>query len=160
MLNDEPIRPVPKPERKKKAKKSGMKRVSRCKADDLFSDYIRLRDGKCMRCGALPTARQSDGLRVVGLQNSHYFGRRRESVRFDPDNCDALCGACHSLWEATDREDYRDFKIKQLGEERFEEMRIKSQQYHKRDRGAAYINTIILLKELLEQYESLSTTNE
>lgn len=139
---------APKPIFKKKKKNWGFKRSKSCKADDTFSDYIRLRDGKCVRCGRLPAARKSDGFLVVGLQCSHYFGRRKESTRFDPQNCDALCGICHSIWEATDREDYRDFKIKQLGQQGFDLLRLKSNQRCKKDRAASLLYAQSLLSEL------------
>jgi len=77
-------------------------------ADKWFSLYIRMRDNwTCQRCGSY---------NPKGQQNSHYFGRTRESVRFDEENCDTLCHGCHRYWEKEDREAYRVFKITQLGE--------------------------------------------
>lgn len=140
---------VPKPSFKKR--KGNFKTAKRCPADAAFSDYIRLRDGKCVRCGKLPTARQSDGLMVVGLDCSHYFGRRRETTRFDPKNCDSLCSPCHGRWETEDREDYRDFKIKQLGQQGFDLLRAKSKQPGKKDRAGSLIWAKQLLKELEEK---------
>lgn len=57
------------------------------KADVLFSQYIRKRDGKCMRCGKDTT-----------LQCAHYFGRRNRRLRYDPQNSITLCYSCHIFW--------------------------------------------------------------
>jgi hypothetical protein len=56
-------------------------------ADKKFSDWIRARDGRCMH----PIGCESKTM----LQNSHYIGRARKSVRFDPDNCITLCWFHH-----------------------------------------------------------------
>ena len=61
------------------------------KADRVFSTYIRLRDKECVRCHR----RGSGDLGITGLQASHFYSRRNESVRFDEDNVDALCAGCH-----------------------------------------------------------------
>lgn len=55
-------------------------------------------------------------------------------MRFEPDNCDTLCHGCHRYWEAEDREEYRDFKIKQLGEKRFVSLVLQANEYEKKDR--------------------------
>ena len=112
-------------------------------ADIAFSQYIRTRDNwTCQRCGrqfAPPTN---------GLQCSHYFGRRKENTRFDPRNCDALCTGCHQIWGSDDRESYREFKIRQLGEKGFYELRMRSEILVKKDRKAALIYARQLLKEV------------
>jgi hypothetical protein len=73
---------------------------------------------RCVRCGnKLPIAR---------LQCSHYFGRTILSVRWDEANCDALCYGCHRYWEKEDREGYRVFKIKQLGERGYILLQIRA----------------------------------
>lgn len=112
-------------------------------ADNLFSQYIRLRDGHCVRCGKW---QGENGFKH--LQCSHYFGRGRESTRFDPENCDALCFYCHRYWGSDNREAYREFKIRQLGEEGFEKLRIRSEMYCKKDRKLSYFAAKVLLKTL------------
>ncbi len=98
------------------------------KADVEFSKYIRTRDRwTCVYCKKTfepPTA---------GLQNSHFWGRARENTRFDPDNCDALCFRCHQYLGGDGREDYIDFKKKQLGEKGYADLKIRAFQYRKRD---------------------------
>lgn len=77
-------------------------------ADQRWSKFVRARDGKCMRCGA--TENQT---------NSHYHGRKCNSVRFHPDNCDDFCVFCHEEWETKKKSEYREWKIAQLGITRF-----------------------------------------
>ena len=112
------------------------------KADIAFSRYIRLRDKRCIRCNR--RGRGKEG--IEGLQCSHYFGRVNESVRFSPANCDTLCFGCHQEWGSNDREAYREFKIKQLGEEGFKLLQLEKNTYKKKDRKMAYI----IAKELLK----------
>lgn len=78
----------------------------------------------CCRCGRYE---------YKGLQNSHYFGRTKKSVRFDEENCDALCYGCHRFWEKEDREAYREFKINQLGEEGFYKLQSRANTPQKQD---------------------------
>ena len=51
-----------------------------------------------------------------GLHNSHYWGGGERGHAFEPDNCDALCMGCHRIWEKDERDLYKAFKIKQLGQ--------------------------------------------
>ena len=81
------------------------------KADIVFSKWIRNRDKwRCQRCGH----QHEENSR--GLHCSHYWGRGRESSRFSPENCDALCFPCHRFWGHGDGRDfYKEFMIKKLG---------------------------------------------
>lgn len=115
-------------------------------ADVVFSQYIRLRDMKCMRCCS-PVQLNDKGLPTTH-QCSHYFGRTRETVRFDPENCDTLCHGCHRFWEKEDREAYRDFKIKQLGQERFDRLVVRANLTGKKDRKMALLSAKAMLKSL------------
>lgn len=83
-------------------------------ADTQFSQSIRKRDGCCLRCGS-----------TENLTCSHFFGRGNSSTRYDPENCDTLCQKCHGLWEVKKREGqiYYRFKAKQLGFEKFAELK-------------------------------------
>lgn len=95
------------------------------KADKAFSLYVReSQDWTCQRCGS----------KGETLANSHYFGRSNEATRFAPENCDVLCYGCHQFWGSTDREAYREFKIKQLGENGFKKLIILANSYKKKDR--------------------------
>jgi hypothetical protein len=103
-------------------------------SDTAFSLFIRLRDKRCVICGKKGTP-DKNGNEVVGLQCSHFYNRRKESVRFHPDNCDAFCGRCHKNYEheKTEGRIYYDFKLNQLGEERFNALRFTSHQHKQRD---------------------------
>lgn len=118
------------------------------RADQTFSQYIRLRDGKCMRCGS--RVELNDNGLPISHQASHYFGRGRENTRFDPENLDTLCWGCHQQWGSTNREDYRKFKIDQLGEKRFKLLSMRAEQYCKKDRKMRLIEAKLLLKTVLD----------
>lgn len=117
--------------------------MTRDKADSKFSEYIRTRDNwTCQRC--LRKYKEKS----QGLHCSHFFGRRNESVRFDPENCVSLCFGCHKYFDEHDREAYREFKIKQLGEKQFELLTIKARTPKKKDRKMSYIIAQQLLNDL------------
>ena len=111
------------------------------KADSTFSLYIRTRDKwTCQRCHTVYTPPTS------GLHCSHYFGRGRESTRFEPDNCIALCFGCHRLWGHGDQRDsYKEFMIDWLGQRRFDTLTIQAHTYAKKNRKMS----LIIAKELL-----------
>lgn len=117
-------------------------------ADKVFSQYVRKRDRFCLRCGS-PVEFNDKGL-PVSHQASHYYGRAKESTRFDPFNVDCLCMGCHLMWGSTDREAYRAFKIKQLGQEEFDLLTLRAGTYKKKDRKFEYLIAKELLKSLGE----------
>jgi 5-methylcytosine-specific restriction endonuclease McrA len=119
-------------------------RIKIDKADEVFSIYIRTRDKRCVRCGRRGSGPQG----IEGLQNSHFFGRANESTRFDPKNCDATCSGCHSYWGSTNHEQYRQFKIKQLGQQGFDLLVLRKNTYQKKDRKLALLVARELLKSL------------
>ena len=88
-----------------------MKIWSSAKADSEFSRFIRNRDKRCFFCPNPAT------------QNSHFWGRNSSNTRYDPRNCDGICGGCHMRHEGNKHGLYRDMKIKQLGEEGYNELR-------------------------------------
>jgi len=103
------------------------------KADELFSKYIRERDGKCSRCG-----------KVGRLTNSHYWSRIHSGTRYDPENCDSLCWLpCHYTWEHEKQGDYRDFKLKQLGQERYDELEKRARSNITREQAIKECLTLI-----------------
>jgi len=76
-----------------------------------------------------------------------------ETVRFDPENCDALCFGCHRYWEKEDREGYRVFKIRQLGQAGFDALNLRAHLTGKKDRKMALIIARELLKQEIENYD-------
>jgi len=96
-------------------------------ADKEFSLFIRNRDNWiCRRClTTYPKGSQ-------GLHNSHFWGRGRENTRFDPENCDALCFGCHQYFGSNPAE-YNEWKLKQLGEKKFNNLKIRAHTLTKKD---------------------------
>lgn len=117
------------------------------KADQVFSQYIRLRDMECKRCHS-PVHLNDKGI-PVSHTNSHYFGRIKESVRFDPDNADTLCMPCHRIWGSDDREAYKTFKLNQLGQKGYDALQVRANTYQKKDRKMSLLICKQLLKEVL-----------
>jgi hypothetical protein len=93
-------------------------------ADKVFSQFVRTRDKRCLRCNS-QVVFNAGGLPVTH-QASHFYGRARKSTRFDPQNVDTLCYACHVFWGSTDRESYRQFKIRQLGLQGFDLLTLRA----------------------------------
>ena len=123
------------------------KRIKIDKADTTFALYIKTKaNWKCEFCHKDCTANKR------GFQCSHYFGRAKEGTRFDEKNCNAFCSTCHSrLGHGDDRDLYKQFKIKQLGQEGFDRLLLKSNSYQKRDRKLALIVAKELLKSLTQK---------
>ncbi len=95
------------------------------KLDVLFSRFIRLRaGGKCEYCG-----------RKAKLQCSHFHGRRKRSVRYDPDNACALCFYCH-LYMGENPNIHTEWFGERLGSERFEQLHIRAEMIVKLDKEA------------------------
>lgn len=122
----------------------GWNKIKIDQADRIFSRYIRYRDKwTCQRCGR----KHPEGAGTLG--NSHYWSRRHESTRFDPENCDAICNApCHQMWGGDYREDYKKFKLKQLGNKGYDLLELRHNQYQKKDRKLALMIAKALLKEV------------
>lgn len=95
---------------------------SMAKADAKFSEFIRKRDGKCMRCGK----KKSKG---NPLTCSHFWPRQHKGTRYDPLNCVALCWMpCHKYhWEKEKQGAYRDFMLHWLGEDRYQEVKKRAE---------------------------------
>lgn len=112
------------------------------RSDTLFSQYIRKRDKECVykfKCFGHQDFKD--------LTCSHYIKRRHESVRFDPENCDAACRPCHQWVEDTveGKDALRFFKIKQLAW-KHNALLVRAHQYKKRDDKM----DLLIAKELLK----------
>lgn len=115
-------------------------------ADRLFSLFIRTRDDwTCQRCRRVFEVNCG-----VLLQNSHFWSRGNESVRFDPENCDALCSGCHDFF-GRDREAYRAWKISRLGQQRFNALMVKANAYAKKDRKMARLVARAALRQVCSE---------
>jgi len=101
------------------------KKIKVSKLDKMFSNYIRKRDDyTCQFCGSIFDPFERYGLQ--GLDCSHFWGRAAKSVRFDPENADALCSGCHMTHEGNKQGAYRDFKIDQLGQDAYDNLESKA----------------------------------
>lgn len=126
-------------------------KVRRDLADKLWSEYVRKYHGKCQLCGT--TSRP--------LTCSHYHGRRKESVRFDIENSDCFCIACHNQMEHekgfTTGEIrgmkvqlpklYTKWKMQQLGEQKYNALVLRANKTVKKDRPLQ----ILRIKEMFKQ---------
>ena len=119
-------------------------------ADIIFSKYIRLRDGKCMRCGSKVSFNENGD--PVSHQCSHFWGRRAESVRYDGRNAETLCGGCH-LFLTANPSIHTEEKIQRLGQDEFDKLRIRAHTKVKKDRRAAMIYWREKYKELKKERE-------
>lgn len=114
-------------------------------ADKVFSQYIRLRDKACRRCGS-PVSFNNNGL-PVSHQASHFQGRGKENTRFDEDNVDTLCAGCHQYLTANPAEHYL-WQVKIKGQEKVDEIILRSNVYMKKDRKLQKLYWEQRLKEL------------
>ncbi|MDA0989077.1 MAG: hypothetical protein O2783_08185 [Chloroflexi bacterium] len=98
------------------------KRPKRATIDALFSQVIRERDNyTCRIC--FGNFRHDPGR----LDCAHSIGRSRGSVRWDMDNAFALCRRCHNDIDQRPL-DHIEFVRKELGEERYEALKVKARE--------------------------------
>lgn len=119
-------------------------------ADKTFSIFVRLRDGKCVSCFKRGEKDKEDRP-IVGLQASHFWSRRHENTRFDPENVEALCVSCHMRWGGDYRDEYKAFKIRQLGKEGYDLLEYRKNQYKKKDRVMSLLQAKALLQTLAKK---------
>ena len=117
----------------------GWHNIKRRKTDILFSNYIREKAGwRCEKCGKLCKIK---GEWIAQLEASHYFSRKRESTRFDPENVYALCTPCHKrMGSHTLKEDGEyDLWVKEkLGERGYKLLKLRANTTGKRDDNSIY----------------------
>ena len=113
-----------------KKKSTRAKLPSRAKVikglDRLVSEYVRLRDGRCVLCGT-----------TERLQCGHIFGRRSHGARFDitPDgNCHTQCAGCNQMHNYKPWKYYKWF-IDKFGQETFDALYRRWEQGHKYSRS-------------------------
>ena len=95
-----------------KSKAPDKKRLIK-ECDTLFSQFIRLRDGKCCVCGKADRP----------LFCHHIFTRRIYSLRWFPANGQAICWACHRHVAHEHPEKFRDIIIGIIGEDTYLELK-------------------------------------
>jgi len=127
-------------------------KLKRDKYDKATSDLIRaIANWSCERCGSyFPEGHRQ------GLHCSHYYGRSRSSTRYDLENTDSLCYGCHQLFGSDDREAYRVFKIKKLGQKRFDLLMLRANKVKK----WTIFEKDLMLKLYKEDIKTLQTENQ
>ena len=109
------------------------------RATRLHSEYVRKRDGRCMKCGDNDPAK---------LQCAHIIGRRFAATRVDPANAIALCWTCHHRF--TDHPDeWVHFIFATIGEAEFQRLKTKALAGVKTN-DAFWLAECARLKSLLE----------
>jgi hypothetical protein len=107
----------------------------KARRDQLFSIFIRLRDGACVLCGS-----------TSNLECSHYHGRSNPESRVDPLNAHAMC-SFHNQQHNSDRKPYRLFIIRTYGRRALTELNQRMQEHVKQSDEE--------IKEEIAVYESL-----
>lgn len=118
------------------------------KTDKLFTKIVRITfKYTCQRCGRV--YREGESLQNLGV--SHYWNRNRESTRFLLDNVTLLCSMpCHHLWGGEERDLYKEYMIKRLGQAGCDQLMLAANTYCKRDDIAVEM----VLKEWLKELEN------
>lgn len=88
------------------------------KADAVFSNWVRERDGKCVTCGS----RQN-------LQNGHFISRSINILRFDERNCNCQCVSCN-VFKNGNMPAYSQFMLRTYGPKIIDNLLIEKQQLH------------------------------
>ena len=103
------------------------------KSDKLFSQFIRGRAGwKCERCFKQYQPGES------GLHCSHFYGRAKKSVRWDPENASAHCHGCHAYLTAHPNE-HVEWKKKTMTPAAFQALTLRANTPAKVDEKAVEI---------------------
>lgn len=127
-----------------------VRRTMIAKADRIFSIYIRLRynefgDAYCVTCGVRKPWGQ--------MQNGHFISRRVMALRWDEVNCNVQCPHCNETL-AGNLKVYKDYIIREYGEEELQRLRIKAGRTEKI--SLAEIEAVI--QKYTEEVKNLSKT--
>ena len=121
-------------------------------SDREWSKYIRTRDKwTCVRCEKKyipPTS---------ALHCSHFHSRGVWSLRFDEDNCEALCYGCHSYLGSNPTEHY-EHKFNRLGKKRFDALQHKKN--NPKSNIIAYYKSKEFRKTIKEKMEGLKNAEK
>ena len=121
-----------------------MPKVKIDKIDQIFSKLVRERvEWTCECCG---TYYPED--KRMALHCSHYYSRRHQATRYDPDNAFAHCFGCHQRLGGDPGEFYR-WYVAKMGEGMEERIKEKSHSIKKRTK----VEKEDLYKHLKEQYK-------
>lgn len=96
-------------------------RIKIREADRLYSLWLRGERKCCERCGSQKT-----------LQCSHFYGRAKESTRFDQENTDVLCFSCHNFFGQHPPE-YVEWKKARMTPQAYKLLMVRAHTFRKRD---------------------------
>ncbi len=103
--------------------------------DKVFSQFIRMRAIQRVHgCEKCLTYKED----YKQLENSHFFGRVRKSVRWDEDNCAGLCFRCHQHLDSQHLEFVRWFES-HIGKEAMEMLEGRERVMGKPDKAMLMI---------------------
>jgi len=122
--------------RAKKKEKTERQKIIQAN-DDLFRKIIHLRDKVCQKSG-----------RSENLQVAHFWTRGNLRVRWDLDNACLLQGGIHYFWAHVKPQEFREFWIKRLGQERFDKLEIKARYVAPIKLYSLYLTHSILKSEI------------
>ena len=133
--------------------------------DRAFSFLVRAeRNWECEWCHKLYVPfhelvgyKWEEGNDCQNLGISHYWKRNRWETRFNRDNIDVLCTfPCHRhLGHGDGRQLYIDFKLKKLGQKKFDLLQILSQNsgHGKNVKGNQELFLMVFLQELKQKFD-------
>lgn len=81
------------------------------KLDIMWSQAVKARDKKCLRCG-----------KENNLHSHHVFSRTHKSTRFVLDNGVTLCGGCHLFWAHRDTGGFVAWWVSKYGQPLFDRL--------------------------------------
>lgn len=117
--------------------------IKRDQADIAFSEWIRRRDRKCLRCGKPGTGEKG----ITGLDCSHWQSRGKEGTRFEQLNCDSLCRTCHR-WFGEHKTEHDAWQVERKGKKTTDLLILQANTYHRKNREAEKLYWRQKLKEL------------
>lgn len=82
--------------------------------DDIARKICHLRDIYCQKSG-----------KTTRLQWCHYYSRSHLRVRWDEDNYCLLNSGIHIFWAHKEPDQFKEFWIRRIGQERFEKLSLK-----------------------------------
>lgn len=94
------------------------------KAWNTFSIYIRLRDKKCVACGATFWDSEKGEWSIVGLQAGHFH---HNVLDFDEENVNAECSQCNH-YKSGNLAPYSVYLLNKLGKKGFNDLAIRAKQ--------------------------------
>lgn len=112
--------------------------------DSLWSQAVRIRDGRCCKCGS-----------VTCLNAHHIFGRRHLATRWVIDNGITLCMPCHIFWAHRDPGTFMAWWIGKYGKSEFDRLSNMSQMIYQEksipwDTIAMTLNNYLISKTMTD----------